>query len=323
MTESERVTTPVAELQEGVTAEARKAVQGQQVVLEQMLVCLLSRGHVLLEGVPGIAKTLLAKTLAVIVGAEFKRIQFTPDLMPSDITGTNVFDVNAGRFELRRGPVFTQILLSDEINRTPPKTQSALLQAMEERFVTIDGVDYPLADPFFVVATQNPIEYEGTYPLPEAQLDRFLMKVLVDYPGESEEMEVLRQAHRGFESHNLEAAGVRAVVSPAALAESVAAIERVHVHDAVLDYILRLVRGSRQAHGVVLGGSPRAELALLRCGKTLAALRGRDYVIPDDVKELALPVLRHRLLLRPEAELEGLSPDRVVENLLAATAVPR
>src|SRR6476646_1175666 len=170
MTESERVTTPVAELQEALTAEALKAVQGQQEVLEQMLVCLLSRGHVLLEGVPGIAKTLLAKTLAAIVGAEIKRIQFTPDLMPADITGTNVFDVNAGRFELRRGPVFTHILLADEINRTPPKTQSALLQAMEERTVTIDGVDYSLAEPFFVVATQNPIEYEGTYPLPEAQL---------------------------------------------------------------------------------------------------------------------------------------------------------
>jgi MoxR-like ATPase len=323
MTESENLIQTVAELQEAITAEARKAVQGQQQVLELMLVCLLSRGHVLLEGVPGIAKTLLAKTLAASVGAEFKRIQFTPDLMPADITGINVFDVNAGRFELRRGPVFTQILLADEINRTPPKTQAALLQAMEERCVTIDGVDHSLAEPFFVVATQNPIEYEGTYPLPEAQLDRFLMKVLVDYPDQAEETAVLRQAHQGFESHNLEAAGVRAVISPATLAHSVAAIERVHVHDAVMDYIIRLVRGSRQAHGVVLGGSPRAELALLRCGKTLAALRGRDYVIPDDVKEQAPPVLRHRLLLRPEAELEGLSPDRVVENLLAATPVPR
>jgi MoxR-like ATPase len=321
MTES--LTTTVAELQDAVTREARKAIQGQQDVLEQMLVCLLSRGHVLLEGVPGIAKTLLAKMLAVAVGGDFKRIQFTPDLMPADITGTNVFDVNASRFELRRGPVFTQILLADEINRTPPKTQAALLQAMEERFVTIDGVDHPLGEPFFVVATQNPIEYEGTYPLPEAQLDRFLMKVLVGYPGQEEEMEVLRQAHQGFESHNLTAAGVQAVVTPAALTECIAAIERVHVHEAVLEYIVRLVRGSRQAHGVVLGGSPRAELALLRCGKTLAALRGRDYVIPDDVKELALPVLRHRLLLRPEAELEGLSPDRAVENLLAVTAVPR
>jgi MoxR-like ATPase len=320
---TETLITTVAELQEAVTAEARKAVQGQQQVLEQMLVCLLSRGHVLLEGVPGIAKTLLAKTLAAIVGADFKRIQFTPDLMPSDITGTNVFDVNAGRFELRRGPVFTQILLADEINRTPPKTQSALLQAMEERFVTIDGVDHPLSEPFFVVATQNPIEYEGTYPLPEAQLDRFLLKVLVDYPDQAEEEAVLRQAHKGFESHNLAAAGVRTVVTPPALAGCVAAIEQVHVHDAVLNYIVRVVRGSRQAHGVVLGGSPRAELALLRCGKTLAALRGRDYVIPDDVKALALPVLRHRLLLRPEAELEGLTPDRVVENLLAATPVPR
>src|SRR5919202_4514321 len=185
MTES--TITTVAELQEAVTGEARKAIQGQQGVLELMLICLLSRGHVLLEGVPGIAKTLLAKTLAAIVGAEFKRIQFTPDLMPSDITGTNVFDVNAGRFELRRGPVFTQILLADEINRTPPKTQAALLQAMEERFVTIDGVDHPLDEPFFVVATQNPIEYEGTYPLPEAQLDRFLMKVLVGYPDQQDE----------------------------------------------------------------------------------------------------------------------------------------
>src|SRR5947209_376528 len=231
----------VAELQETVNVEARKAVQGQQQVLEQMLVCLLSRGHVLLEGVPGIAKTLLAKTLAVIVGADFKRIQFTPDLMPSDITGTNVFDVSAGRFELRRGPVFTQILLADEINRTPPKTQSALLQAMEERFVTIDGADHPLDEPFFVVGTQNPIEYEGTYPLPEAQLDRFLMKVLVEYPSEAEEEAVLRQAHRGFESHNLGAAGVRTVVTPGALAQVVTAIERVHVHDAVLNYIVRLV----------------------------------------------------------------------------------
>jgi MoxR-like ATPase len=320
---TETPSTTIAELQEAVNREAAKAVQGQQEVLEQMLVCLLSRGHVLLEGVPGIAKTLLAKTLAAIVGADFKRIQFTPDLMPSDITGTNVFDVNAGRFELRRGPVFTHILLADEVNRTPPKTQSALLQAMEERLVTIDGVDYALEEPFFVVATQNPVEYEGTYPLPEAQLDRFLLKVLVEYPSEAEEEAVLRQAHRGFESHNLEAAGVRTVVAPAALADCVSAIERVHVHDAVLNYIVRLVRGSREAHGVVLGGSPRAELALLRCGKTLAALRGRDYVIPDDVKALAPPVLRHRLLLRPEAELEGLTPDRVVENLLAATAVPR
>jgi MoxR-like ATPase len=189
--------------------------------------------------------------------------------------------------------------------------------------VTIDGVDHPLAEPFFVVATQNPVEYEGTYPLPEAQLDRFLMKVLVSYPNETDEEAVLRQAHRGFESHNLEAAGVRTVVTPTALADCVAAIERLHVHDAVLNYIVRVVRGSRQAHGVMLGGSPRAELALLRCGKTLAALRGRDYVIPDDIKALALPVLRHRLLLRPEAELEGLTPDRVVENLLAMTAVPR
>src|SRR2546425_912553 len=201
MTESERVTTTVAELQESVIAEARKAVQGQHVVLEQMLVCLLSRGHVLLEGVPGIAKTLIAKTMAAIVGCEFKRVQFTPDLMPSDVTGTSVFDLRTSSFSLRRGPVFTNILLADEINRTPPKTQAALLQAMEERAVTIDGVDHGLGEPFFVVATQNPVEYEGTYPLPEAQLDRFLMKVMVAYPSAEEEEAVLRQAHAGVIAH--------------------------------------------------------------------------------------------------------------------------
>jgi MoxR-like ATPase len=313
----------VAELYEAVRRESARVIRGQEEVIEQVLVALLSRGHVLLEGVPGIAKTLIAKTMAAIVGCDFKRVQFTPDLMPSDVTGTNVFDLRTSSFHLRRGPVFTNILLADEINRTPPKTQAALLQAMEERVVTIDGEDYHLAEPFFVVATQNPVEYEGTYPLPEAQLDRFLMKVLVSYPSAGEEEGILRQAHEGVRAHDPRAAGVTAAIAAADLAECQAAIGEVRVDDALFRYIVQIVRKSRDAYGVVLGGSPRAALAMLHCGKTLAALRGRSFLIPDDVKELAPPILRHRLLLRPEVELEGLTPDHVVATTLSAVPVPR
>jgi MoxR-like ATPase len=313
----------VAELQEAVARESAKIIQGQDTVIEQVLVCLLSRGHVLLEGVPGIAKTLIAKTIAAIVGCDFKRVQFTPDLMPSDVTGTNVFDLRSSSFSLRRGPVFTNILLADEVNRTPPKTQSALLQAMEERVVTIDGENHPLGEPFFVVATQNPVEYEGTYPLPEAQLDRFLMKVIVTYPSAEEEEGILRQAHAGITAHDPAAAGVTAIVKPADLAGCMTAIREVRVDDALFQYIVQIVRKSREAYGVVLGGSPRAALAMLHCGKTLAALRGRDFVIPDDIKDLAPAILRHRLLLKPEVELEGLTPDHVVATTLSAVPVPR
>jgi MoxR-like ATPase len=313
----------VAELQEAIGRESAKVIQGQEQVIEQVLVCLLARGHVLLEGVPGIAKTLIAKTLAAIVGCEFKRVQFTPDLMPSDVTGTNVFDLRTSSFHLRRGPVFTNILLADEVNRTPPKTQAALLQAMEERVVTIDGEDHVLGEPFFVMATQNPLEYEGTYPLPEAQLDRFLMKVIVNYPSAEEEEQVLRQAHSGVIPHDPAAAGVTAVVTPADLAACVAAIGDIRVDDALFRYIVQIVRKSRDTYGVVLGGSPRAALAMLRCGKTLAALRGRDFLIPDDVKDLAPAILRHRLILKPEVELEGLTPDHAVATTLGAVPVPR
>ena len=313
----------VSELYEAVRTESGRVIRGQEEVIEQVLVCLLSRGHALLEGVPGIAKTLIAKTLAVIVGCDFKRVQFTPDLMPSDVTGTNVFDLRTSSFTLRRGPVFTNILLADEINRTPPKTQAALLQAMEERVVTIDGEDHPLGEPFFVMATQNPVEYEGTYPLPEAQLDRFLMKILVSYPTAAEEEGILRQAHSGITAHDPVSAGVKAVVSPESLAAAQAEIGAVRVDDGLFRYIVQAVRKSREAYGVVLGGSPRAALALLRCGKTLAALRGRDYLIPDDVKDLAPAILRHRLILRPEVELEGVTPDHVVTTTLSAVPVPR
>jgi MoxR-like ATPase len=313
----------VSELYEVVRTESGRVIRGQEEVIEQVLVCLLSRGHALLEGVPGIAKTLIAKTLAAIVGCEFKRVQFTPDLMPSDVTGTNVFDLRTSAFTLRRGPVFTNILLADEINRTPPKTQAALLQAMEERVVTIDGEDHPLGEPFFVVATQNPVEYEGTYPLPEAQLDRFLMKILVSYPTAAEEEGILRQAHSGVVAHDPVGAGVTAVLTPESLAVARETIDAVRVDDGLFRYIVQVVRKSREAYGVVLGGSPRAALALLRCGKTLAALRGRDFLIPDDVKELAPAILRHRLILKPEVELEGLTPDHVIATTLSGVPVPR
>jgi MoxR-like ATPase len=313
----------LAQLGEQLTTEAHRVVQGQALPLQQLVVCLLSGGHALLEGVPGIAKTLLAKTVAHITGLEFKRVQFTPDLMPSDITGTNIYEAGTGSFRLRKGPVFTQILLADEINRTPPKTQAALLQAMQEHTVTIDGVDHPLPQPFFVVATQNPVEYEGTYPLPEAQLDRFLMKIVMTYPSAEEEIAVLRQAHAGFDAHALADASLTPVTSAESLLAATAEAQKITVDDKVFGYITEIVRRTREAYGVTLGASPRASLSLLRCGKVLAALQGRDYVVPDDIKVLAPPILRHRLLLRPEAELEGFGPDQVIASVLNAVPVPR
>jgi len=312
-----------AELGRLVQAELHKVISGQEQVIQQTLVCFLARGHVLLEGVPGLAKTLLAKALAHVVGGTFKRVQFTPDLMPSDVTGLNVFNTATGTFSLRKGPVFTNILLADEINRTPPKTQAALLQAMEERVVTIDGTDYALPEPFFVMATQNPIEHEGTYPLPEAQLDRFLMKVVLEYPSEAEELAILRLHHKGLDPHRLTETNLQPV---ATLNEVTACVEQIRdltVEEPVLKYIADLARRTREAPRVVLGASPRAAVALLICGKAWAALQGRAFVVPDDVKAVALPVLRHRLILRPEAELEGITPDRLIESVLASVPVPR
>jgi MoxR-like ATPase len=304
-------------------SEAAKVIVGQEEVFTQVVVAFFSGGHVLLEGVPGTAKTLLAKTLARLVNTDFGRVQFTADLMPSDIVGTQVFELESGRFHLKRGPVFTNILLADEINRAPAKTQSALLEAMEERQVTIDGEPHALNDPFMVLATQNPVEYEGTYPLPEAQLDRFLFKVLVDYPPAPVEEEVLRRYHQGFNAHDLNATGISPVIQPSDLPAIRAIINKITVEDGILRYITALATATRRSPDLILGGSPRASIALLLTAKTYAALQGRDYVTPDDVKWAAPPVFRHRVILRPEAEIEGLNADAVLRRILAGLEVPR
>ncbi len=310
-------------LAEQIRAEARKVLVGQDEPFTLLLVALLAGGHVLLEGAPGTAKTLMAKTLALLVQAEFKRVQFTPDLMPSDVLGTQVFDMATGQFRLRRGPIFTQLLLGDEINRAPAKTQSALLEAMEERQVTIEGERLPLPDPFFVVATQNPIEYEGTYPLPEAQLDRFLFKVLLEYPPSEVELEVLRRYHHGFDAHRLEEAGLHPVVAPADLQACRAEIREVTVEEGVLGYIGRIAQESRRSPDLLMGGSTRASIALLLSAKAYAAIHGRAFVTPDDVKALVRPVYRHRIMLRPEAEIEGLTSDTALGRVLARVEAPR
>ena len=303
--------------------EIATVVVGQEEVVDQVVVGFLSGGHVLLEGVPGTAKTLLAKVLARTVGVEFRRIQFTPDLMPADITGTNIYDTRTGEFRFLPGPIFAGIVLADEINRAPAKTQAALLEAMEERHVSLDGVMHPLPSPFFVIASQNPLEFEGTYPLPEAQVDRFMMKVVVDYPLPEDEKEVLRRHHAGFNPHALTGEHPRVVVDAEALATVKREILAVQVDESLIDYIYRIVDASRQSPQLVMGASPRAGIHLLSGGKSLARLQGRDFVIPDDIKALAGPILRHRIVLRAEAEIEGLSPDAVVDRILARVEVPR
>ena len=306
-----------------VRSEVAKAVVGQERAVEYALVAFLADGHVLLEGVPGLAKTLLVRTLSHVFDLQFTRIQFTPDLMPSDVIGTNVFDPKDVSFKLRKGPVFTAVLLADEINRTPPKTQAALLEAMEERQATIDGVRYPLPFPFLVFATQNPIEFEGTYPLPEAQQDRFMLKVVLDYPTPLQELDVLRRFHQGFRVQALEAAGVNKALNGEDLTALRQEILAVRVEDKIFNYIYEIVSSTRGSHDVLVGASPRAGLALVAGAKALAAVRDRDFVIPDDVKELALPVMRHRVILRPEAEIEGLTVDQVLSTLVDAQVVPR
>jgi MoxR-like ATPase len=313
----------VQEMAASIRQEAAKTLVGQEEPFNLLLVALLTGGHVLLEGVPGTAKTLMAKTLAQLVQADFKRVQFTPDLMPSDVVGTQVYEMGSGQFRLRKGPIFTQVLLGDEINRAPAKTQSALLEAMEERQVTIEGQRLPLPEPFFVVATQNPVEYEGTYPLPEAQLDRFLFKVVVDYAPQAVEIEVLRRYHQGFDARDLALANLQALIAPQTLAECRGMIRQVQVEEGILKYITDIAQESRKSMDLVLGGSPRASIALLLASKTLAALNGRAYVSPDDVKYLVRPVYRHRILLKPEAEIEGLTPDTAMGRIMARVEVPR
>ncbi len=313
----------IQQVAEHIRREAGKVLVGQEDPFTHVLIAMLTGGHVLLEGVPGTAKTLMAKTLATLVQADFKRIQFTPDLMPSDILGTTVYEINKSDFRLRKGPVFTEVLLADEINRAPAKTQAALLEAMEERQVTIEGDRMPLNELFFVVATQNPVEYEGTYPLPEAQLDRFLFKVLVDYAPQTVEIEVLRRYDKGFDARHLERANLQAVITPETIQRCQVEVAGIRVEDGILKYIADIAQESRRLPDLILGGSPRASISLLLTSKTWAGMQGRDFVVPDDVKFLVKPVYRHRIILRPEAEIEGLSPDSAVDRILARVEVPR
>ncbi|UCH36378.1 MAG: MoxR family ATPase [Armatimonadota bacterium] len=313
----------IKELMPEVQAQVGKVVLGQEEVVAHIMTALLARGHVLLEGVPGIAKTLLSRAVARCVGADFKRVQCTPDLMPADVTGTNVFDIQARTFRLVKGPVFTNVLLVDEVNRTPPKTQSALLQAMQERCVTIDGVDHPLDGVFFVMATQNPIEYEGTYPLPEAQLDRFLMKVHVGYPEPAAEQDILRLHLRGVDPQDLDSAGVQQLIGLAEIEAAGEELARQTVRDDMIAYIAALAQRTRESPHTVLGASPRAAVALLRCAQIRAAAEGRDFVTPDDVQDMAHPVLRHRIILKPEAEIEGLTIEGLIDGVISAVPVPR
>ncbi|MGE5131880.1 MAG: AAA family ATPase [Gemmatimonadota bacterium] len=306
-----------------VRDEVSKAVIGQDSVLTGLLICLLCRGHVLLEGVPGVAKTLLVRALGTALSLQNTRVQFTPDLMPGDVTGSLVYDARTAQFQFRAGPVFTNLLLADEINRTPPKTQSALLEAMEERQVSVEGTPRPLPEPFLVAATQNPIEYEGTYPLPEAQLDRFLVKLTVAPPGRDEEISILARHAAGFDPGDLAAAGITPVAGPAELQAAREAVQVVRIGPEVTGYIVDICRATRQSPSLQLGVSPRGATALQATSRAWAWLAGRGYVIPDDVKALARPTLRHRVQLRPEAELEGASADGVLDAVLAAVPVPR
>jgi len=306
-----------------IRAEAAKVLVGQEEPFTHLLIALFSGGHVLLEGVPGTAKTLMAKTLAALTQTEFKRVQFTPDLMPSDVIGTQVYEMGSGQFRLRQGPIFTNVLLGDEINRAPAKTQSALLEAMEESQVTIEGQRLPLPEPFFVLATQNPIEYEGTYPLPEAQLDRFLFKVLVDYAPQEVEIEVLRRYHHGFDARHLDAIDLQRTVTPETLAHCKEEIRGVQVDEGIFKYITDIAQSSRKTLDLLLGGSPRASISLLLASKAWAAMQGRAFVVPDDVKFLVKPVYRHRIILKPEAEIEGLNADTAMTRILARVEVPR
>jgi MoxR-like ATPase len=305
-------------LREGL---ARVVVGGEQAGFA-LAVALLAGGHALIEGVPGTAKTLTVRVLARLLGVSYGRIQFTPDLMPSDVVGTTVFDQRSATFSLRRGPIFNNVLLADEINRTPPKTQAALLEAMEERHVTIDGTTYPLPPPFMVCATQNPVEFEGTYPLPEAQLDRFLVRVRTGYPSPADERALIARAVAGFDARDLDAAGVTAVVTGDELLAGQRAVRGIHVAESLQGYIYDVVAATRTSADVALGASPRAALALVVAAQAAAYLDARAFATPDDVKDVAPVVLPHRIIVRPEAELDGTSADDVVKRVLASVAAP-
>jgi len=305
-----------------VLDEMGKVIVGQESLKRQCLVVLLCEGHALIEGAPGLAKTLAVKTLAQIFRLEYQRVQCTPDLMPADVIGTNVLNMASGAFTFHNGPAFTQLLLVDEINRMPPRTQAALLEAMEERHVTIDRVGRDLSPFFTVFATQNPIEFEGTYPLPEAQLDRFLIKIRVPYPEAAEEVRLLSNVHGGFDARRLDALNL-APIGSQALAEARRSVRAVNVEESLFGYIAQLVRRTREWPAVSLGASPRAAVALMLASKAVAAMEGRDFVVPDDVKDAAVPVLRHRIVVKPEADLEGITSEQVVEDVIRTIEVPQ
>ncbi|BAT52249.1 ATPase associated with various cellular activities [Nostoc sp. NIES-3756] len=306
-----------------LSEKLNRIIVGQSQLIQQLLIALLSGGHVILEGVPGTGKTLLVKVLAQLIQAEFRRVQLTPDVLPSDITGTNIFDLNSRNFTLKKGPVFTEVLLADEINRTPPKTQAALLEAMEEMQVTLDGESLPLPDLFWVIATQNPLEFEGTYPLPEAQLDRFLFKLVVDYPDQAAEKQMLLNRQAGFAARRLDINNLQPIATVTDILQARQAVKSIKVSDAIIDYLLALVRASRQYPDLALGASPRAAGSWLQTSQAVAWLAGRDFVTPDDVKALASPLLRHRLILKPEAMLDGLQMDAVITAVVNQVPVPR
>jgi MoxR-like ATPase len=311
------------ELYRKLETEMGKVIKGQGEVIRFVMLSLLTDGHVLLEGYPGLGKTLLANALSVLVDAEFKRIQFTPDLMPVDIIGTTIYNQEKNDFTVKKGPVFTNFLLADEINRTPAKTQAALLEAMQERQVTIDGVNYRLDEPFIAIATQNPIELEGTYPLPEAELDRFLVKLLLGYPERGEEKSVLIMHRDGFDARDLPGSGLKRVCSKKEFLSYKESLSGVRVDDAIVNYIYEIVEATRKTPGVEVGASPRGGIALLKLSRALAAVRGREFVVPDDVKDSCPPALRHRLILESAAELEGNTPDHYINLVLGQVKVPR
>jgi MoxR-like ATPase len=315
--------TEIRNLADRIRTEVRKAIIGQDATVDLLLVALFSSGHVLLEGAPGTAKTLLAQCFSKAISLQFGRIQFTPDLMPGDVLGTNLFNFQTNQFSLTKGPIFTDILLADEINRTPPKTQAALLEAMQERKVTIDGESYPLNPRFTVIATQNPIEQQGTYPLPEAQLDRFLFKHTLDYPSREEELKIVTQHGTRTGMKTPDAFGIQAVVSPAELNAAVDAVAAARINDDIIAYIVDLVRATRTSPALETGASPRAAAALATAARARAALDGRDFVIPDDVKQLALATLRHRVLLSPAADIEGRTTEETLLGIIEQTAAPR
>jgi len=312
----------VAKLAEHVRREMGKVVVGQEELKTQCLIALLCGGHALLEGVPGIAKTLAIKTMSQLLRLEFQRVQCTSDLMPADIIGTNLLNLASSTFHLHRGPVFTDLLLVDEVNRMPPRTQAALLECMEERQVTIDGTRHGLSSMFTVFATQNPVDFEGTYPLPEAQLDRFLVKIRVPYPSASDEVQLLTNVQNGFDSGDLAAVGL-VPIEPELLERARKEVKTVNVQEALFTYVVQIVRRTREWPALSLGASPRAAVSLMVFARALAALEGREYLIPDDVKQSALPVLRHRIVVKPEADLEGITPDQVLQDVLRAVEVPR